>query len=269
MPTVELSGVSVCRPAVEGGSREILADVSLDLSDGSLTLFTGGNGSGKSTLLATIAGLLAFHAGSISIAGSDITKLKRKQLLPLIGILFQNPEKQMFAATVYDEIAFAARNAGFAPVRLAEAVQGAAVAVDLDISLMDKYPYSLSEGQRRRVAIASVIVVAPKVLLLDEPTAGLDHLGKMATIGLVRELVGAGVCVVVATHEPAEFLDVARRVFILESGTVREEDLEIVRRRFVPWLRLYHALLERGVALPVGITDQRELVAALGERMSR
>lgn len=269
MPTVELSGVSVCRPAIEGGSREILADVSFDLAGGSLSLLTGGSGSGKSTLLATIAGLRAFHGGSINIAGSDLTKLGRRQLLPLIGILFQNPEKQIFASTVYDEIAFAARNSGFAAARLAAAVQDAAAAVDLDIGLMEKSPYSLSEGQRRRVAVASVIVVAPKVLLLDEPTAGLDHFGRVAITGLVKEVVTAGVCVLVATHEPADFVDVAQRVFRLESGTVREEPLEAARERFVPWLRVYHALLERGVDLPVGLSSQRDLAAAFCERMVR
>lgn len=269
MPTLELSSVSVCRPLSYGGFREVLIDVSLALSDGSLSILTGMNGSGKSTLLAAMAGLLACRGGRVSIGGLDISRLKRRSMLPLVGILFQNPEKQIFAATVYDEIAFAGRNAGFPPLRLTRAVRDAAVAVGLHMDLMDRSPYSLSEGQRRRVAIASVIMVAPRVLLLDEPTAGLDYSGKSAITSLVRTVMATGGCVVIATHEPADFIDEAQRVFVLESGVVREEALESAQRRFTPWVRLYQALLERGVALPSGLADESEFVAALRERLQR
>lgn len=267
MPTLELTGATICRPLSNGSLREVLADVSLALSSGSLNVITGMSGSGKSTLLATMAGLLACRGGRVSVGGRDISKLKRKAILPLAGLVFQNPEKQIFSATVHDEIAFAGRNAGFDPPKLTQAVRDAALAVGLDMDLMDRSPFSLSEGQRRRVAIASVIVVAPKVLLLDEPTAGVDYPGKVAITSLVRAVVAAGGCVVIATHEPADFIDQAQRVFVLESGAVREEALESARRRFLPWARLYHALLKRGVALPAGLTHESEFLAALGERM--
>jgi len=189
-----------------------LAGVSVRVEVGEVVLVVGATGSGKSTLLRLLAGLLEPAAGTVSVDGQPASARAG------IGLVFQNPEMQFFAETVAADVAFGPKNLGLPEP---ETVAGRALrSVGLDPEAFGgRSPFGLSGGESRRVAIAGVLAMEPRYVLLDEPTAGLDLRGREAVLGAL-EAVCERSGVLVVTHDPEQFLALADRVVVLQAGAV-------------------------------------------------
>lgn len=205
-----------------GTSRRVRAldGVSFELCAGDLLAVVGRTGSGKSTLAQMLNGLLLPTSGRVVVDGSETAAdpALLKRVRADVGLVFQYPEQQFFAENVRSEIAFAPRNAKLADDEIAERVRWAAACVGLADELMDVSPFALSGGQRRRVAVASVLSMRPKYLVLDEPTAGLDSAGARAMFAMLGDLRRDGMAVVLITHDLGLALSEATRVLMLEDG---------------------------------------------------
>lgn len=198
-----------------------LAGVTLELSGGVLGLM-GQTGSGKTTLLEVMAGALVPDAGRVLADGADAARGEgARRLAAEVGLVFQLPERQFFEATVEREVSFGllARGVGAGEARRRAAGALATMGLALE-ELGPRSPFSLSGGQQRRVAIASVLALRPGLLLLDEPTAGLDPRSRAACLAAVRAAAEAGATVVMASHDANALAAVADRVVVLEAGRV-------------------------------------------------
>lgn len=199
-----------------------LREVDLTLERGCLTLLTGPSGSGKTTLVQILGGLLRPTGGQVLLEGCPVqmsargsTALRRRA-----GLVFQCPEDQFFAETVYDEVAFAPRNRKIAEPEVAERVEHALKMVGLDpFKISSLPPYHLSAGQRRLAAIASILSLEPELLILDEPAAGLDPSGRRRLLMLLERLKQeAGLTIVLVTHRLEEAASMADSLLVLEEG---------------------------------------------------
>ncbi|HTW88371.1 MAG TPA: energy-coupling factor transporter ATPase [Candidatus Binataceae bacterium] len=212
-PLVEIEDLSFSYP---NGPR-VIDSVSLSIRPGEFIAVIGQNGSGKTTLAKQIVGLLKPGVGRVLIEGRDRTPLMPAATAQQVGYVFQNPDHQIFAATVEDEVAFGPRNFGLAPeaieLRSAEVLS----AVNLE-GARDSDPFLLGKGERQRLAVASVLALRPRLLILDEPTTGLDYGEQRRMMKLVTELNGAGIAIAIITHTPWLVAAYARRVVLMRHG---------------------------------------------------
>lgn len=252
---LKLSGVSYSYP-LSGRESAALSGVSMNVTPGEVVCVAGPNGAGKSTLALVCAGLLDPDEGTVSYGGEEIrTRRKRLELRRKVGLLFQAPEDQLFADTVAGDIAFGPRNHGLKGEDLQQRVRWAASLVGLDLErLGGRSPFSLSAGERRRVAIAGVLATGVEVLVLDEPFIGLDHEGsRMLERSLRLFLHDSGNSIVVITHDLSGVWGIADRFVFLEEGEVRlESDREEVAAGKVD-------VVDQGVRLPQWAALTREL----------
>jgi energy-coupling factor transport system ATP-binding protein len=214
-PSLHLSNVHFTYGMNTDAERDVLRGVSLTVAPGSYTLIAGNSGSGKSTLLRVLAGLLEPTLGTASFSNGN------KVFPSAVGIVFQHPESQLFAQTVEDEIAFGPNNLGLIPTRdmRGNVVREALDAVGLDPKIFfHRSPFSLSGGEMRRVAIASILAMRPAFLLLDEPTAGLDARGRAFIHAFIERLIRATAGVVVVSHDLEEFESQAHIQLELRDG---------------------------------------------------
>ena len=252
-----------------------LTDISLDVERGEWISIVGHTGSGKSTLAQHLNLLILPQSGTVSIDGIPVTEKSKKlrELRRKVGLVFQYPEQQFFAETVREEIAFAPRNWGLDGDDLERAVQEAVLATGLDPALLDSNPFALSGGQRRRVALASVISMNPDYLVLDEPTAGLDAKGVRELVKLLQKIRVAGLAVVQVTHDLGAALLYSDRIFVLEGGRgvvfgSAEEVAEYLLHNPVrglvipPLVQFVAGLRTHGVRIPL-TSDVRAIVAAV------
>jgi energy-coupling factor transport system ATP-binding protein len=199
---------------------EALRGVSLAVEPDEVLGIVGGTGSGKSTLAQHLNLLLEPTSGRVLVDGVDARTLKGGELRRRVGLVFQFPEAALFAPTVEEDVAFAPRRLG-----LDEDVVRQRVRETLELlgarHLAGRSPFALSGGEKRRVAIAGVLAMAPEVLVLDEPTAGLDPATREDLLGVVRALREGGTSVVLVSHDLDEVAEVADRVCVLEEGKVR------------------------------------------------
>lgn len=199
-----------------------LREIDLSIPGGSFTVLLGPSGSGKSTLLQHFNGLLRPTAGRVLIEGRPLQysrgelRLLRRQ----IGMVFQEPEAQFFSETLFDEIAFAPRNFGLPPADVEARVARALEQVGLDITaLRHRSPFQLSAGQKRLAAIAAILVMQPRVLILDEPTAGLDQAGQQKLLALLQQFNrDRGMTVIVVTHRLDRIVPLADHFLVLDRG---------------------------------------------------
>ena len=203
-----------------------LKDVSFEIEDGQFIGLIGHTGSGKSTLIQHLNGLLQPTSGRILLEGKDIWEDPKKirDVRFKVGLVFQYPEYQLFEETVYKDIAFGPKNMGLDAEEIDRRVRDAAAFVGLHETLLDKSPFELSGGQKRRVAIAGVIAMEPKVLVLDEPTAGLDPQGRDAILAQIQAYHRAkGAAVVLVSHSMEEIARNVDRIVVLSDGKVYME----------------------------------------------
>ena len=209
------AGTPFQRSAVEG--------MSLHVGTGEFLGIIGHTGSGKSTLIQHLNGLLKPTSGRILLEGKDIWADPKsiRSVRFRVGLVFQYPEYQLFEETVYKDIAFGPKNMGLTGEDIDRRVREAAAFVGLDAELLDKSPFELSGGQKRRVAIAGVIAMEPKVLVLDEPTAGLDPQGRDAILAQIQAYHRAkGAAVVLVSHSMEEIARNVERIAVLSDGRV-------------------------------------------------
>ena len=203
---------------------EALKDVSLGVEPGEVLGVIGGTGSGKSTLVQHLNLLLVPTSGRVLVDGEDAVSLKRSELRRRVGLVFQSPEQALFAPTVEEDVAFAPRRLGLGEEEVKGRVREALGLLGAG-HLAARSPFALSGGEKRRVAIAGVLAMGPEVLVLDEPTAGLDPHARSDLIGLVGRLKASGMTVVLVSHDLDEVAEVAERVCLLEGGSVRSVGL--------------------------------------------
>lgn len=198
--------------------KTALKNISFDVAEGEVLAIAGHTGSGKSTLIQIIAGLIKLTNGSVEI---DNLNVADKKIRRLVGIVFQYPEHQLFEETVESDIAFGPRNFGLSDDEISARVDEAMRQVGLDASLKKVSPFELSGGQRRRAAIAGILALKPKYLILDEPTAGLDPLAKEH---LLKEIFGeikkSGVTIILVSHNMEDIARFANRVVVLAQGEI-------------------------------------------------
>ncbi|MFI5398142.1 MAG: ABC transporter ATP-binding protein [Candidatus Binatia bacterium] len=202
----------------EGGAPA-LDRVSLTVDAGEFLAIIGQNGSGKTTLAKHLNGLLSPSAGRVLLRGVDVRTLPINTVATDVGYVFQNPDHQIFAATVYDEIAFGPQNLLLPLREVEDRVHAALVAVGLT-GLEDEDPFLLGKGQRQRLAVASVLALRPRLLILDEPTTGLDYLEQRRMMDLLAQLHGQGIAIVMITHTPWVVAEYARRGVLMADGRV-------------------------------------------------
>lgn len=259
--------------------RLALKDVSLNINKGEIVAVIGHTGSGKSTLVQHLNGLLKPDQGTAAIddiniaAKSAQAKIARQQ----VGMVFQYPEHQIFAETVFEDIAFGPRNKGFSEDEVAKQVQEAMEFVGLDFATYaQRSPFRLSGGQMRRVAIAGVVAMNPDYLVLDEPSAGLDPRSRNAVFREIMALhKSRGIAIVLVTHSMEEAVKYADRMLVINKGQVlfdgepatifKEHGAELVQVGVdVPQVyKLADLLRQKGLALPEGIKDEMALVKAI------
>jgi energy-coupling factor transport system ATP-binding protein len=201
------------------GGRRALADVSLAIGAGEFVALIGQNGSGKTTLAKCLNGLLHPAGGAVRLRGADLATLPLERVARDVGYVFQNPDQQIFAASVGEEVAFALVNFGIAPHQRGERVAAALAAVGLSQRVAVD-PFLLGKGERQRLAVAALLVLEPTLLILDEPTTGLDYREQRRMMTLMAELHGRGLTLVVITHSPWVVAEYAERGVVMRGGRV-------------------------------------------------
>ena len=255
-----------------------LSDVSLTIEDGSYTAIIGHTGSGKSTILQLLNGLLVPTEGSVRVFDTLITSTsvnkQIRQIRKQVGLVFQFAENQIFEETVLKDVAFGPQNFGVS-VEEAEAIAREKLAlVGIDESLFERSPFELSGGQMRRVAIAGILAMEPKILVLDEPTAGLDPIGRKELMTLFKKLHQDGITIVLVTHLMDDVAEFADQVYVMEKGKLVKsgkpslvfQNVEFMERiqLGVPKItRFAQRLVDRGISfkqLPITIEEFKEFI---------
>lgn len=204
--------------------RQALYDVNIEIKDGSLVALIGHTGSGKSTLIQHFNALVKPTSGKIIINGIDVTapKADLRLVRKTVGLVFQYPEHQLFKETVYKDIAFGPKNMGFSDEEIDKRVRESAALVGLKEKHLTRSPFDLSGGQKRRVAIAGVLAMNPKVLILDEPTAGLDPKGRDEILATIKKLheENKEMIIIFVSHSMEDVAKTAERVIVMNDGHV-------------------------------------------------
>jgi energy-coupling factor transport system ATP-binding protein len=204
--------------------HKALNDVSLTIEDGEFIGLIGHTGSGKSTLIQHLNALLKPSSGNIIIDGIDITQkgVALRKIRQTVGLVFQYPEHQLFEETVFKDVAFGPQNLGLPKEEIELRVKEALMLVGLDYDkLKDVSPFELSGGQKRRVAIAGVLAMKPKVLILDEPTAGLDPKGRDEILGEIKRLHQLQkITVVLVSHSMEDIANLVDRIIVMSKGKI-------------------------------------------------
>lgn len=219
-PLVDLRAVTY-RYGVEAGAvrRDAISDVDLEIRSGELVAFLGGNGAGKSTLARHLNGLLKPTSGQVLVNGQDTRAVPVHRLAGVVGYAFQNPDDQLFASSVAEDISFGPQNLGYPPQEVARRVASAIERLGLQ-GLEEAYPLLLSRAARRLVALAGVLALGPALLVLDEPTVGLDASAQDRLRHAVQQHVSGGGAAVLISHDMEFVASLADRIVILREGRV-------------------------------------------------
>ncbi len=255
-----------------------IREVDLTIEDGEFVCIVGHTGSGKSTLVQHLNGLLKPTSGQVLVDGEDMNgeTVNKRLIRQKVGLVFQYPEYQLFEETVAKDIAFGPKNQGLPADEIDRRVRRAMAHVHLDY---DKYaersPFELSGGQMRRVAIAGVLAMEPKVLILDEPAAGLDPRGRDRILGMLKELhASVGTTIVMVSHSMDDCARLATRMVVMSKGTViatgtpremfaKADMMASVGLGVPEAAKLCRALRAKGLGLPEDLYTQEELSAHL------
>ena len=223
---IELKDISYTYMPGTPYERKALQHVTLTIDDGAVVAIAGHTGSGKSTLLQHLNGLLTPTTGQVLVDGVDLLPKQRSEKPAAlaarrsVSMVFQYAENQLFEETIYEDIAFGPRNFGCEEAEIDKRVRGAMALVNLDFATYkDRSPFQLSGGQMRRVALAGVLALQPRYLVLDEPTAGLDPKGRKALLQVIRELhKKAGTTIIFVSHNMDDIFALADEVVVMKQG---------------------------------------------------
>ncbi|HOC07012.1 MAG: energy-coupling factor transporter ATPase [Bacillota bacterium] len=259
-------------------TTKALDQVNLEIQDGEVIGLIGHTGSGKSTLVQHFNGLLKPTAGTLHVQGIEVTKgVNLRPLRQKVGLVFQYPEHQLFEENVALDVAFGLKNIGLPREEIQQRVEQALSAVGIDYQrFKDRSPFELSGGQMRRVAIAGVLAMEPEVLILDEPTAGLDpHTRKdlLEHLRLVQK--ERGITLIIVSHSMDDIAAMVNRILVMDKGKIaaqgspgeifsQGEKLRRIGLDVPPLTQLILALRARGIDLPADILDLEEARAAIG-----
>ena len=259
-----------------------LEDINFAVEDGELLGVIGHTGSGKSTLLQHLNGLLKPDAGRVIVGDVDITApgVSMVEIRKRIGLVFQYPEYQLFEETVAKDVAFGPKNLGLSDSEIEERVREAIELVGLDYEeIRERSPFELSGGQKRRVAIAGVVAMRPEVLILDEPTAGLDPKAHHDVLDMVQEVHRrTGNIIILVSHNMADIARVSDKIIVIDSGHLvttgtpqevfsQKELLRDVGLDLPPITEFTETLREKGMELPSTILDTREAALAIAKAL--
>ncbi len=258
------------------GDAPLLQDVEFEVKAGECLVILGASGAGKTTLLKVIDGLLKDYEGEVFLDGQDIRKLKPKEIYSKMGLLFQNPDEQLFAPTVFEDVAFGPRNMGLDEEEVRRRVLQALDLVELS-GFEGRSISQLSFGQKKRVALAGLLAMGHEVLLLDEPTLGLDPIRERRFLKLLKRLQEERrITLVIATHQVDIVPEIADRVLILSEGKVfflgppeeifgKPQPLEKVYLRHPLVGETFFPLWERDglKKLPLTVEEGREILKRL------
>ena len=254
-----------------------IKNVNIEIEQGELVGIIGHTGSGKSTLIQHLNGLLAPTKGRVFIEGEDIWQNKKniRNVRFKVGLCFQYPEYQLFEETVYKDIAFGPRNMKLSEEEIRQRVYEAADFVGLSRELLEKSPFDLSGGEKRRAAIAGVMAMKPKILVLDEPTAGLDPQGKESILNMIlRYKKATDATVLIVTHNMEDIARIATKILVMNRAEVylydtvknvfaHSEELEQMGLTVPQVTRICRELNKRGLTLDESIYTVEDACAAL------
>lgn len=257
--------------------KHALRDVNVEIGDGEFVAIVGHTGSGKTTFVQHLNALIRLQSGSLTVGDIDLTQKKTdlKRLRGMVGMVFQYPEYQLFANTVEEDIAFGPKNIGVDKEKIETLVKDSLELVGMPLAVLKKSPFDLSGGEKRRVALAGVLAMQPKVLVLDEPTAGLDPNGKREILSLVKKLNREkGITVIMVSHDMNEVFENVDRVIVFNQGQVvhdlpprelfrKQQDVEGMNLE-VPYVAQFlNALENHGVMIEEDIRTVDEAFAAV------
>ena len=260
------------------GERDALEDIELVVDDGEFLGVIGHTGSGKSTLVQLMNALLVPTAGRVLVDGMDTRERKlRRKVRTTVGLAFQYPETQLFANTVAEDVAFGPRNLDLPDDEVDRRVREALERVGMDYAeVAQRSPFALSGGQQRRVALAGILAMEPRVLVLDEPAAGMDPATVSEIRAYLRELNDQGLTIVLVSHSMDDVAELCSHIIVLDHGTLHMQGTpaELFTAQNAAELRRINLgvpratkfaleLAERGLEVPGPILDERQLVEVL------
>ena len=257
--------------------RQALYDVNIEIEDGSLVALIGHTGSGKSTLIQHFNALVKPTSGKIIINGIDVTapKADLRLVRKTVGLVFQYPEHQLFEETVYKDIAFGPKNMGFSDEKIDKRVRESAALVGLKEKHLTRSPFDLSGGQKRRVAIAGVLAMNPKVLILDEPTAGLDPKGRDRILGQILEYHKEQKnTILLVSHSMEDVAKYTEKVLVMNHSRVamfdevekvfsHSREIEAMGLAVPQVSRVFLSLSEKGWPVPANVYTVEQAKTAL------
>ena len=260
-----------------------LTNVDFSAQPGEYLAIIGRTGSGKSTLIQHLNGLLKPTSGQVLYTGEDIwaDKARTRQVRFQVGLVFQYPEYQLFEETVYKDISFGPKNMGLDEGEIDRRVRQSARFVGLEDAVLEKSPFELSGGQKRRVAIAGVIAMQPAVLILDEPTAGLDPVGRDEILQNIQDYHDANnATILLVSHSMEEVARIADRLVVVNDGVIpiqgtprevfrREGELRAMGLGVPQVTQVFHRLRALGVDIDPAVYTMEEAVTAILEKAGR
>lgn len=221
--SIQLQDVNYIYSEGTAYEKKALIDVNLEIKDGQFIGLIGHTGSGKSTLIQHLNGLMKATSGKILVNGQNIYEktYSMKELRSKVGLVFQYPEHQLFETTALEDVKFGPKNLGLSSEKIDQRAVKALEQVGLSKELWEHSPFELSGGQKRRVAIAGVLAMEPEVLILDEPTAGLDPMGREEILSLIASLhKERGITVILVSHSMEDVADYVDRIIVMNQGRV-------------------------------------------------
>ena len=266
------AGTSMAKRAVD--------EISLTIPSGQFVGIVGHTGSGKTTFVQLLDGLLKPTAGIVSLDGVDIASkgFDRRSMRSSVGIVFQYPEYQLFEQTVIKDVSFGPKNQGLSDEDAAKEAAEALRKVGISEEMHSSSPFELSGGQRRRVAIAGVIAMRPKILILDEPTAGLDPAGREEILGLLSELHKDGMSILLVSHSMEDVARYVERILVMDKGKIfldgaprevfsHSEELEAIGLAAPEVSYILKALKAAGIDVDPTITTVEEAVKEIKDKL--
>ncbi len=273
MSLIEFKNVTYCYNSGLEDETRAVSDLSFSVEEGEFVALVGHNGSGKSTVAKLINGLILPQSGTVTVDGRGTAEQKNLfDIRKTVGVVFQNPDNQMIATIIEDDIAFGPENIGVAPLEISERVDWALGLVGMKEHRKGT-PFRLSGGQKQRIAIAGVLAIKPRVIVLDESTAMLDPVGRAEVMQVVKDLrEKENMTVIMITHFMEE-AEQANRIIVLNGGSIvleggkeifaRQKELESVGLDVPPLRRIANKLKENGVDIKAEINDLDELAGEL------